>query len=116
MCPHATVPANLYIYVLAPLIPLCIHDCVLIPLYAAAWACSDSCKLLGLPHAWRRYLPLSINVASYRYIRVLAAGLFVGYFGIQYRQTSWTAAYFATLQASTLSLLALLADSTNTHT
>merc|ERR1712216_40333 len=25
-------------------------------------------------------------------------GLFTGYFGIQYRQTSWTAAYFATLQ------------------
>jgi solute carrier family 25 2-oxodicarboxylate transporter 21 len=25
-------------------------------------------------------------------------GLFIGYFGIQYRQTSWTAAYFATLQ------------------
>lgn len=24
-------------------------------------------------------------------------GLFIGYFGIQYRQTSWTAAYFATL-------------------
>jgi hypothetical protein len=26
------------------------------------------------------------------------SGLFVGYFGIQYRQTSWTAAYFGTLQ------------------
>ncbi|EKX52218.1 hypothetical protein GUITHDRAFT_84771 [Guillardia theta CCMP2712] len=25
-------------------------------------------------------------------------GLFIGYFGIQYRQTSWTAAYFASLQ------------------
>jgi hypothetical protein len=49
-------------------------------------------------------------VASYHYIRVLAAGLFVGYFGIQYRQTSWTAVYFATLQASSLSFLALLAQ------
>lgn len=26
-------------------------------------------------------------------------GLFIGYFGIQYRQTSWTAAYFATLSS-----------------
>merc|ERR1712166_1674315 len=26
-----------------------------------------------------------------------AAGLLTGYFGIAYRQTSWTAAYFATL-------------------
>ena len=26
------------------------------------------------------------------------SGLFVGYFGTQYRQTSWTAAYFGTLQ------------------
>ena len=25
-------------------------------------------------------------------------GLFIGYFGIQYRQTSWTAAYFASLK------------------
>ena len=41
---------------------------------------------------------------------MLAPGLFVGYFGIQYRQTSWTAVYFATLQASSLSLLALLAQ------
>jgi len=109
LLPHA-VPATLYIYILAPLIPLCVHECVIIPLYAAAWACSSSCKLLGLPHAWRRYLSLSINVASYHYIRVLAAGLFVGYFGIQYRQTSWTAVYFATLQASALSLLALRAQ------
>jgi hypothetical protein len=106
---HA-VPANLYIYVLTTLIRICVRECVLMPLYAAAWACSSCCKLLGLPHTRRRYIPLSINVASYHYIRVLAAGLFVGYVGIQYRQTSWTAAYFATLQASSLSLLALLAQ------
>ncbi len=47
----------------------------------------------GLCWGWMPESPVFFSMETWEKSR-----LFTGYFGIQYRQTSWTAAYFATLQ------------------